>query len=103
MRQKAKYRGGRAMRFIPAICLGAACALGLTCVLAQSSGGDFELTGSTLDAGGGSASGGSFQLTGTIGQPDANAQQSSGGDFVLAGGLWASATDQVFDDGFETD
>ena len=70
-------------------------------VLAQSSGGDFEITGATLDAGGGTSSGGNFELTGTVAQPDADPQQSVGGEFVLAGGFWANATDLLFSDGFE--
>jgi hypothetical protein len=44
-----------------------------------------------------------FELTGTIAQPEANAQQSSGGEFILAGGFWARAEDQVFQNGFEGD
>lgn len=69
--------------------------------LAQSSGGDFVLTRTTTDSGGGYASGATFELTGTIAQPDANAQQSSGGDFVLAGGFWANASEMIFSNGFE--
>ena len=79
-----------------------ALSLVLTCsALAQSSGGEFEITKSTIDAGGDASAGGAFALTGTIGQPDANLQQSTGGEFVLAGGFWANATDLLFSDGFE--
>ena len=70
-------------------------------VLAQSSGGEFELTQTTIDAGGGTASGVDFELDGTIAQPEANAQQSSGGEFLVAGGFWASANDTIFSDSFE--
>ena len=74
----------------------------LTCsALARSSGGEFEITSSTIDAGGGSSTGGSYELTGTIAQPDANPQHSAGGEFVLAGGFWAKAKDLLFSDGFE--
>ncbi len=52
--------------------------------LAQS-GGDYELTWSTIDGGGGTSSGGPYVLTGTIGQPDA--AWSSGGDYELLGGF----------------
>ena len=72
--------------------------------LAQSSGGDFEITRSTIDNGGGTSSGGDFSLTGTIGQHDASTQTSSGGDFGLASGFWASAQppqNLIFSDGFE--
>ncbi len=79
----------------------AGCIAATAAVLAQSSGGDFELTQTTIDAGGGTASGVDFELVGTIAQPEADAQQSSGGEFVLAGGFWASANDMIFSDGFE--
>ena len=69
--------------------------------LAQSSGGDFVLSKSTLDNGGGTSSKDDFILTGTIGQPGANRQKSAGGDFLLAGGFWAKTSDEIFMDGFE--
>ena len=53
---------------------------------AQSSGGDFEITKSTID-GGGISSSGELSVTGTIGQPDANRQISTGGRFALTGGF----------------
>jgi len=49
-------------------------------------GGDYQLTWSTIDGGGGQSSGGPYVLTGTIGQPDA--AWSSGGDYELLGGFW---------------
>lgn len=70
---------------------------------AQFSGGDFEITKSTIDGGGGTSSNGDFSLTGTIGQPEANRQISSGGGFMLAGGFWAKAHDVIFRNGFEGD
>lgn len=75
--------------------------------LAQSSGGVFEITHSTIDNGGGRASGGQFTLTGTIGQPDASLQSASGGQFQLTGGFWASGEivprdELIFSDGFES-
>lgn len=69
--------------------------------MAQFSGGDFEITKSSVDNGGGVSAGGEFSLTGTIGQPDANRQISSGGGFSLAGGFWAKAHDVIFRNGFE--
>ena len=70
---------------------------------AQSSGGDFEITKSTIDSGGGLSSGGNFTLTGTIGQHDASRQISTGGGFALASGFWADATirDVIFRNSFE--
>lgn len=59
---------------------------------AGPSGGQFEITWYTIDAGGtSSAVGGSFELSGTIGQPDAGAQM-SGGQFSLLGGFWPGVT-----------
>ena len=53
-------------------------------VLAMT-GGDYEITWSTID-GGGRSSGGDFALVGTIGQPDAG--DMAGGDYQLSGGFW---------------
>jgi hypothetical protein len=69
-------------------------------------GGQYKITNSTLDGGGGQSSGGQFILTGTIGQPDAAMQAMSGGAFQLAGGFWgngiAGPHDEVlFMDSFE--
>ena len=72
-------------------------------VFAQSSGGDFEITKSTIDNGGGTSTGGDFTLTGTIGQHDANSQTSSGDEFLLAGGFWPKAINLLFRNGFEND
>ncbi len=92
------------MRVTPSLAGSVFAAICLACVtaaLAQSSGGDFELTKSTIDAGGGAASGGSFELVGTFAQAEANPGQSSGGEFMLAGGFWARTKDGLFSDGFE--
>ena len=57
--------------------------------MAGPSGGSFEITWHTIDAGGtSSTTGGSFELAGTIGQPDAGAPM-TGGSFSLTGGFWA--------------
>ena len=76
-----------------------------TFAVAQSSGGEFEITKSTIDNGGRTSSGGEFALVGTIGQPDASQKVATGGDFALAGGFWANAAvvDLIFKDGFESD
>ena len=51
------------------------------------SGGGFDLSWSTLDAGGGTfSSNGGYVLGGTIGQPDAGLL--TGGGYTLAGGFW---------------
>jgi len=73
-------------------------------VLAQSSGGDFDIVKHTNDNGGGQSSGGAFSLTGTIGQPDANQQSAMGGEYSLAGGFWGNAiiNEVIFKDSFES-
>ncbi len=53
--------------------------------LAMSSG-DYEVSWSTIDGGGGRSTGGDFALVGTIGQPDAG--EMAGGDYELSGGFW---------------
>jgi hypothetical protein len=53
-------------------------------------GGNFDLSWSVIDGGGGTAStGGSYNLGGTIGQPDAG--RDTGGQFTLDGGFWGGA------------
>ena len=61
----------------------------VVCLLAAvqawgQTGGDYELSQSTIAGGGGTCSGGDFTLTGTIGQPAAGVM--TGGDFMLVGG-----------------
>lgn len=67
-------------------------------------GGNFKITKSTIDAGGGKSDGGGFIVDGTIGQVDAT-NELAGGSFVLTGGFWAQETiplpDVMFKDGFE--
>jgi len=72
-----------------------------TAILAQSSGGDFEILKSTIDSGGDASAGGEFTLTATIGQSDASPQNAAGGEFTLSGGFWATVSDLIFKDGFE--
>lgn len=52
------------------------------------SGGQFDLSWSTIDGGGGASSGGPFAVNGTIGQPDAGTL--SGGNFIIEGGFWSA-------------
>src|SRR5262245_42428460 len=75
-----------------AIC--AACAVLPTPSHAQS-GGQFQLSWSTIDGGGGTSKGGQFALSGTVGQPDAGAL--TGGNFKLEGGFWSGITLQQTD------
>jgi hypothetical protein len=71
-------------RFLCALLLGS---LAVTLAQAQS-GGVYDLSWSTVDGGGGSASaGGSYTLGGTAGQPDAGVL--SGGDYAILGGFWS--------------
>ena len=55
-------------------------------VQAQSVG-DYDLSWSTIDGGGGTSSGDNFVLSGTIGQPDAGTMR--GEEYVLVGGFWS--------------
>jgi len=66
-----------------------AAALGLFLpVLAHAqSGGQFDLSWSTIDGGGGTSSGGQFTVSGTAGQPDAGTL--TGGQFSVTGGFWS--------------
>ena len=73
-----------------ALVLLVAAILGASAALAQIGGG-YDLTWSTIDAGGGGSAGSSYQLTGTLGQPDAGATL-SGGFYSLSGGFWAGAS-----------
>jgi len=56
--------------------------------LAQT-GGEYDLSWSTIDGGGGKSDGGSYILSGTTGQPDAGSTM-SGGDYTLTGGFWGA-------------
>ena len=64
----------------------------LVCVLVvirfafAQTGGDYELSWSTIDGGGGTGSGGSYIVRGTIAQHDA--AYSAGGPYELLGGFW---------------
>ena len=59
----------------------------LSCFICSvDAGGDYEISWSTIDGGGGSSSGGEYALVGTIGQADAG--EMSGGDYRVHGGFW---------------
>jgi hypothetical protein len=62
-------------------------------IAVAQTGGGYDLTWSTVDAGGGSSSGGGYTLDGSIGQPDANT--ASGGGYVLSGGFWGGGTPEA--------
>jgi hypothetical protein len=55
-------------------------------LIAPTASGQYEITWSTVDGGGGQSNGGPYTLTGTIGQPDA--AYSAGGRYELLGGFW---------------
>jgi len=59
--------------------------LGSRSVHAQT-GGPYDLSWSTIDAGGNSMTGGPYALDGTTGQPDAG--ELAGGTYRLGGGFW---------------
>ena len=59
----------------------------LTCMLfAGVASGDYDISWSTIDSGGGKSSGGEYELSGTIGQAEPGVSQ--GGDYVVSGGFW---------------
>jgi hypothetical protein len=63
------------------------CTISLISSSMAQSGGDYDLTWSTIDGGGGMSTGGDYVLSGTIGQPDGGTM--SGGDYRLEGGFWS--------------
>lgn len=71
--------------------------------MAQS-GGPFEISRATINAGGDSSSGGVFEVTGTIGQYQANGTTDVA-QYELTGGFWVAAgstgNDLIFADDFE--
>ena len=62
---------------------------------------EFAIVKFTVDGGGGKSTGGAYSVTGTIGQPDASAQDSTGAGYSLTGGFWSRVMDLLFRDGFE--
>lgn len=66
-------------------------------LLAQAqTGGEYNLTGQTMDSGGGLTGDGIYRIHSTVGQP--NAGEPSGGDYGLQGGFWpvTQAEDSLF-------
>jgi len=61
--------------------------------------GDFDLTGWTLDGGGGrlESADGKYALEGTIGQPNVSPELRGGDGFKLVGGFWGGALGQVIE------
>jgi len=57
--------------------------------LAQT-GGEYDLSWSTVDGGGSTSTGGDYALSGTAGQCDAGALV--GGEYTLLGGFWGRAS-----------
>ncbi|MHC4619209.1 MAG: hypothetical protein ACYTEQ_15805 [Planctomycetota bacterium] len=62
------------------------CAAYIVSLASGQTGGDYVLTWSTIDGGGGQSSGGPYTLAGTIGQPDA--AYAGGGPYEVSGGFW---------------
>ena len=60
-----------------------------TTTLGQT-GGQYDLSRSTIDGGGGTSTGGAYVLSGTIAQPDAGWM--AGGDYELLGGFWTGGS-----------
>lgn len=58
----------------------------LLCALGFAALGQFSVTWSAVEGGGGTSTGGNYSLSGTVGQPSAGTM--SGGQFTLQGGFW---------------
>jgi hypothetical protein len=68
---------------LPLLCI----VVGATLPAQAQSGGEYDLTWSSVDGGGWTFStGGAYSLGGTAGQPDAGLP--AGGDYALVGGFW---------------
>jgi hypothetical protein len=76
---------------LTAVLVALALLLIVSTALAQT-GGDYDLSWSTVDGGGGESHGGGYGLMGTAGQPDAGTAL-SGGAFTLVGGFWPGAAE----------
>lgn len=76
----------RAMTLIALLCL----FIAATLVQAQG-GGDYELTWTSIDAGGGAMTGGGYNITSSIGQPEPGPTQNGGG-YSLNGGVVDAGT-----------
>ena len=70
-------------------------ALSLASSALAQTGGNYDLTWSTVDGGGAATVGGPYELAGTVGQFDA-ASTLSGGNYALEGGFWSIATGSQF-------
>ncbi len=77
--------------FVGLLAVAALVLLGLSGPSVQAqSGGPYELTWTTIDAGGGTVTGGAYSLVSTIGQAEAGAA-ASGGAYSLTGGVWGGS------------
>lgn len=86
MRRIHNFVGKRSSFAMTALWVGLYLVLPFIPLASAQSSGDYNLTWSTVDGGGGVSSGGSYVVRGTIGQPDA--AYSAGGDYGLLGGFW---------------
>ena len=83
--------GGAGSKRSTGVLLLAACFLLLVSPVLAQSGGNYDLSWSTVDGGGGTFStGGVYSLGGTAGQPDAGL--ATGGVYTLGGGFWGGGT-----------
>ncbi len=70
--------------------------------LAQSSGGQYDISSVVIAGGGSPIAGGTYQITSTLGQ--AATTTLTGASYVIVDGFWGpvGASDFIFVDGFET-
>lgn len=81
-----KPKGILALAFIAAL----AVLVSLAPAVRAQSGGPYELTWTTVDAGGGTLTGGAYSLVSMIGQPEPGAA-AAGGGYTLTGGVVGGA------------
>ena len=87
------------MKQISTITVAWACLLVL---VGLARGQDYQIEWYSIDGGGVmNSTGGDFELSGTIGQPDADMM--TGGDFGLSGGFWAVQTCPMVPSDFDAD
>jgi hypothetical protein len=85
------------------ICIFPLLGMSLLQLSSAQSGGNYKISKSSIDAGGGKTQGGEYKINSSIGQADASSKI-SGGEFSLTGGYWSTPNnndDIIFKNGFE--
>lgn len=93
-------------RGFPAMLVALACSIPAATPQAQSTGGNYEITRSSVHAGGRTSSGDVYTLTGSVGQTEAAPVSAQGSEYSLTGGWLARGSrlppdGALFANGFE--